>query len=350
MSDLERSYRRLLRAYPGFYRRERGLELLTTLLDAAEPERARPPFGEAAHLLWTGFWHRFVPPTRIGKLVGGFVTIWAAVVLSGAGALAVWGIANPEKPDLAAFSDELIGRPASDTYELPGDNLLDMAHAYPIAGRFQDFADEGWAGPRPAPMGQSRVYKQVADRPTDLADIYRHLTEMGWQTGTLSHGAVDSPADVNPRNGVFWASRQGVLLRVDRYGDKAGVTVSAYPIEPNGVLAGAIAGFVIGLIVVGQAMTWLAHRAVRTSRSTQRLVAALGLSALVASAVNTLDSVLSMVPDPSTASVLFAADYMYPLASQIADPLAFGVIGLALTCSLTTIAFARTSPLLRPVR
>ncbi|MFE9204819.1 hypothetical protein [Micromonospora sp. NPDC007230] len=341
MPDLERSYCRLLRAYPGFYRRERGLEILTTLLDAAEPGQVRPSRGEAAYLLVNGLRYRFVPPTWIGRLAAGLVAIWAAVVLSGAGALAVWGFANPQEPDLAAFSDDLAGRPASFTHELPGDNLLDMAYAYKTYGEFQDFAEEGWDGGRPAPMCQIRVYEQVAETPTVLADAYQHVTSAGWRTGALSQGGVNSP------NGVFWAHQDGVLLRVSAY-DKT-VTVSAYPIEPSGVLVGAVAGFVIGLILMWQGMTWMAHRVARTPRSTRRLILLLGLPALLACGVNTLDNVLSMVPDPNTASVLFVADYMYPLANQIANPLAVSVIALALIGSLTLIAGSARMNRLRPV-
>ncbi|GGM55494.1 hypothetical protein GCM10011608_45440 [Micromonospora sonchi] len=349
MPDLERSYRRLLCAYPGSYRRERGLEILTTLLDAAEPGQVRPSRGEAAYLLVNGLRYRFVPPTWIGRLAAGLVAIWAAVVLSGAGALAVWAFANPEEPDLAAFSDDLVGRPASFALELPGDDLLDMAYAYRTYGEFQDFAEEGWDGGRPAPMGQSRVYAQVTETPTVLADAYEHLTSAGWRTGALSQGGVDSQAGVHSPHGVFWAYQDGVLLRVSGYDNQTGVTVSAYPIEPSGVLAGAVAGFAIGLIVVWQGMTWMAHRVARTPMPIRRLILLLGLPALIACGVNTLDNVLSMVPDPDTASVLFAADYLYPLANQIANPLAVSVIALALIGSLSLIAGAARMSRLRPV-
>ncbi len=349
MPDLERSYRRLLWAYPGFYRRDRGPEILTTLLDAAEPGQVRPSRGEAAHLLVNGLRYRFVPPTWIGRLATGLVAIWAAVVLSGAGALAVWALANPAQPDLAAFSDDLIGRPASSAYELPGGNLLDMAYAYRTYGEFQDFAMEGWDGRRPAPMGQSRYYEQVTDTPTVLADARQHLANAGWRTGALSQGGADSQAAVNSAHGVFWASRDGMLLRVSGYDNQTGVTVGTYPIEPSGVLAGAITGFVIGLIGVWQAMTWMAHRIARTPLPTRRLILLLGLPALLACVVNTLDNVLSMVPNPDTASVLFAADYMYPLANQIANPLAVSVIALALIGSLSLIAGSARISRLRPV-
>jgi len=45
--QLERRYQRLLLAYPRRYRRARGGELLTTLLDAAPAGRRRPTWAEA---------------------------------------------------------------------------------------------------------------------------------------------------------------------------------------------------------------------------------------------------------------------------------------------------------------
>lgn len=49
--SLERHYRRLLSAYPGSYRRERGDEILATLLDMAAPDRRWPAPREVAGLL-----------------------------------------------------------------------------------------------------------------------------------------------------------------------------------------------------------------------------------------------------------------------------------------------------------
>ena len=179
MPELERSYRRLFCAYPGFYRRERGLEILTTLLDAAGPGQVRPPRGEAAYLLLIGLRCRFVPPTWIGKIAAGLVTIWAAVVLSGAGALAVSVFANPDQPDLAAFSDDLVGRQASSTYELPGDNLLDMAYTYKTYGEFQDFADAVRTGRQPVVSGEEGL------RTLEVVDAIYQSCRSGQTISTL---------------------------------------------------------------------------------------------------------------------------------------------------------------------
>lgn len=49
--SLERRYRRLLSAYPGSYQRERGDEILATLLDMSAPDRRWPAPREVAGLL-----------------------------------------------------------------------------------------------------------------------------------------------------------------------------------------------------------------------------------------------------------------------------------------------------------
>jgi hypothetical protein len=50
-SELERRYRRLLRAFPRGYRRHRGEEMLATLLDSAAPGQTRPTVTDTVDLL-----------------------------------------------------------------------------------------------------------------------------------------------------------------------------------------------------------------------------------------------------------------------------------------------------------
>jgi hypothetical protein len=60
---LVRRYRRLLLAYSGRYRRLHGAEMLTTILEMAEPARSRPSAGEAWHLIGSGVRQRFRLPS-----------------------------------------------------------------------------------------------------------------------------------------------------------------------------------------------------------------------------------------------------------------------------------------------
>jgi hypothetical protein len=330
-ASLERSYRRLLRAYPRYYRHERGTEILTTLLDASRPGQLRATRGEAVHLLLAGLRFRLAPPGWAGKVVAGVATVWMAVVLSGVGAYVAWALQSTngpdlDRPELTALSDALAGQGAS-WVDLPGNDPLDMAYTYPSRGEFQWFAVEGWDGARPVPLGHTRGYEGVSGAPTKLADAHQRLRDEGWQTGVTTG---PEPCACS----LFWAYRDGILLRMSSAvdtGPQATVVVGLYRTEPGGVPASAVAGFLTGLVVAWPVMAWLAQRFVRASRRSQVLIVLFGLPALVACVASTVDNVLSMVPDPDTDSVLFAADFMYPLANQVANPLAAGVTALGLT-------------------
>jgi hypothetical protein len=68
------------------------------------------------------------------------------------------------------------------------------------------------------------------------------------------------------------------------------------------------------------------------------LIVAFGPPVGYACLANTVDNVLSMVPDPQTQSFLLAADLMYPLANQVANPLAATVISLGLAAGIAITA------------
>lgn len=85
---LHRRYRRLLRAYPRWYRREREREMLTTLLDAAPPDRQYPTGREILDLIRQGIWCRLKLPRHPGYaivtvIVASF-TMLAGAALAGA--------------------------------------------------------------------------------------------------------------------------------------------------------------------------------------------------------------------------------------------------------------------------
>ncbi|GAA4967277.1 hypothetical protein [Actinoplanes utahensis] len=82
---LERHYRRLLLAYPRSYRRQHGTEIVTTLLEMAEPGRRRPAAGEAWHLLASGVQQRFRVPRRSLAVLA---AVLVAVTLGAFGAAA----------------------------------------------------------------------------------------------------------------------------------------------------------------------------------------------------------------------------------------------------------------------
>lgn len=78
MTPLERTCRLLLRAYPGWYRRERAEEMLGTLLEASPPGRRWPSFRDARGLVIGGLRVR-------GVVVWCLSMLWAGLGALGAG-------------------------------------------------------------------------------------------------------------------------------------------------------------------------------------------------------------------------------------------------------------------------
>ncbi|MEU5782039.1 hypothetical protein [Micromonospora lupini] len=91
MTDLERRYLRLLRAYPAEYRRSRGAEIVGTYLDLAAPGRRWPSPADAADLLRGGLRQRVRAAGAVDLMPG--VRLAAAVALLTATALAgMWTV------------------------------------------------------------------------------------------------------------------------------------------------------------------------------------------------------------------------------------------------------------------
>jgi hypothetical protein len=113
MSPLERSYRRLLLAYPGWHRRERGLEMLTTLLDAAESGRRRPAVADALDIIRGGLRCRLRPPRGLRpRAAAVLVALFAA--LAGSTIAARWSASTfaptPTESQAAAAAGIALGK------------------------------------------------------------------------------------------------------------------------------------------------------------------------------------------------------------------------------------------------
>ncbi|GIF95830.1 hypothetical protein [Catellatospora citrea] len=324
--QLERSYRRLLWAYPRFYRRERGLEILTTLLDAAKPGQVRATREDAAHLILSGLRFRLVPPGWAAKVAAGVATLWLATVLSGVGAYLAWGTSSADPrvlddPKVAALADALVGRPPTLVSSEDSD-LLVLTLNYRNR-MFYNLGTEALPGLKPAPADHHREYEFATTRGV-LDAAHRRLQADGWQTGVVTR----------PESGrdTFWATRDGLLLRMAEVRSTRGpssATVDIYPVEPRGVPAGALAGFAVGLLLAWPVMTSLARRCPPVSHQDRLLVVLFGLPALLACFANTLyDVVTLMMRDQG--SVLLAIDLVYPLANLVASPVAATMITVGL--------------------
>ncbi|MEU4567114.1 hypothetical protein [Micromonospora sp. NPDC023956] len=97
MNDLERRYRRLLRAYPPEYRRTRGDEIVGTYLDLAGPHDRRPSLADAADLLRGGLRQRLRAAGATDVLPG--VRLAATLALTAATVLAAgWFVRDLHPP------------------------------------------------------------------------------------------------------------------------------------------------------------------------------------------------------------------------------------------------------------
>src|SRR5690349_12700526 len=96
---LARRYRRWLLAYPRAYRRERGPEILATLLDAAGPSRSRPAAREAARLLRHGLGRRVGEFGRRAFVVAAFAAVLGGLSGIALGSWLSWRSVDPLAPD-----------------------------------------------------------------------------------------------------------------------------------------------------------------------------------------------------------------------------------------------------------
>lgn len=130
MDELERRYRRLMRAYPAGYRREREEEIVATLLDTAPPGRTRPSVADAADILVAGVRARF-GALGTGEASLGLRTA-APVALAVAAGMAVLGILRD--------SDATAGHPSPFRPAL----LVYLAWLLAVAGRIALPAVVAW--------------------------------------------------------------------------------------------------------------------------------------------------------------------------------------------------------------
>ncbi|WP_326563524.1 hypothetical protein [Micromonospora peucetia] len=97
MSELERRYHRLLRAYPADYRRARGAEIVGTYLDLAGPGRRWPSPADAADLLRGGLRQR-LRAAGAADLIPGVRLAAVLAFLTATALAAVWSVLELRPP------------------------------------------------------------------------------------------------------------------------------------------------------------------------------------------------------------------------------------------------------------
>jgi hypothetical protein len=345
---LLRGYRRLLWAYPRWYRRERGPELLTTLLDSAAPGQCRPTSADVRDLIAGGLRTRMRPPrTALARVVAVQVMLYVGVLGAAAGVLMSGYPGPPATAEAIAAATLAVPQPPRD---LPGPVVAcDMLCADPAPGddvtayrRTWDYTD----------------YVRVSYRPpvelvsTVVTEARRRLAAAGWQVtalriqndGFVSFEASNGRLDLVVTGQTALAGHESVNLAVAK----------SFPARAVAFLAGgAVAGLLSGWLLAA----WALHRFHRHRDLRRRMVLAVGapylflgtlfvlgivrmafVIAVAASAeARSLKSPLFLLPDP-------AAAVYWPMQALVA----LSAVAALVTCVVP--GRARPPAAARPVR
>ncbi|MEV6520562.1 hypothetical protein AB0M43_01305 [Longispora sp. NPDC051575] len=253
---LRRRYRRLLWAYPNWYRRERGLEILSTLLEGSRPGQRRPSFADALDIVGRGLRCRFRPPTGLQYV---FVTVVAVLFLGSAGAatLAMTYAATasvPSEREAVAAARLATGQtprnPAGPvvacTYFCPedwrpdGDQVVTFDDPFEENGGVDHVSVVFWT---PAHL-----------LPSTVDDARERLAADGWQ--------VDDLTIQEDGTRHFGADKDGLTVQVAAYHDSGGGPALHLRFERqlSDLTAVAVAGFVAGTVFGWTLTVWILQR------------------------------------------------------------------------------------------
>ena len=271
---LDRWYRWLLWAYPAWYRRERGQEMLTTLLDAARPGQRRPTRREVLDLAVQGVRCRLRLPRGLGYRI-------VALIVVPFGALAGWAIAGglaagmlaapPGEREAAEVAAAAVGQ---EPYNVPGP-----------AYRCPDYCNHQWRRGGDAVVvfddvpwrnnGLDHTTVVYWDRdlavPATIERARQWLAADGWSIDERQFPPGASGPFGAPVEG-FTGYRGGVAVHVHRQADAAPpLHLTFEPGRRPEALAAAAAGGAVGGLVAGWAtIAWVSQRYRRHHAGTLR--------------------------------------------------------------------------------
>jgi hypothetical protein len=322
-AELERRYRRLLRAYPVGYRRVHGDEILATLMDCAEPGRRRPGRADVVDIARGALRQWFRLPVGLTAPVA---AVLSALVLGAMGAAAGSWLAWETAADLPSDSVAL-----QTTETLAGARLT-----APKVDRH-----DGWR------VDWRTIRVTDNDGPGfpnwSLEAAQASLRSDGWTIGRGNEFTSTRIGDAgSPTVQTILATRDGHLLTVNAYTpvvpDGSGTTIATYITqatpggEPGAVLLGWLLGAVTGWLLTGWASYRLRSRAIWVRAA----AVALGLTALWSAVDPTTDLYLTLrhhtFADPGVP--------IYPsYGSVIVYP---QHVGMTLALAVTILALAAT--------
>ncbi|MCW6006669.1 hypothetical protein K1W54_19080 [Micromonospora sp. CPCC 205371] len=269
---MARRYRRLLLCYPRAYRRERGEELVATLLDAAPPTRTRPTARETANLIGHGL------RARLGRPTSRTVVAWAALaaVVCGLFTASVatriaWETSRPmpDRAEAAAIlADVLPGHEVdgihvpSGLFRIYGEPLRLTDVDLLLFGEGNEYALTATTASRngtpPVPLDQTAATAQ------------QRLRDGGWTVYPVTHndmyGCAGPPCDPTtiPQDTRLLAKRGDTVLEVNLYPHQAAdgtyLAVTLGRTTPAAVLPAASVAGLLGTIAGWFLFGWASRR------------------------------------------------------------------------------------------
>jgi hypothetical protein len=264
-SELASRYRRLLFLYPRSYRRHRGDEIVTTLVDAAPPHQTRPTRAEAMDLVAKGLRHRFRVIGWGARLAACVAAVFVAVAGAAAGGFLGWQSAPalPNDATVARLTD-----PVTTAGRVEGSRRWDFTFAgnpqFSSSWNSVLFGtDEYEAGQVSQGIYLPRMdtYAQATD---SLAAVRDRLQAANWSTSDTTSACCrqfgDFPGFVAYRDGL----RGEVTLLAqptDFKPDELMMYVALTRTTPGLVPALTVMGAVIGGLVGWLMIAWASRRA-----------------------------------------------------------------------------------------
>ncbi|MFI1995491.1 hypothetical protein [Actinoplanes sp. NPDC020271] len=272
---LERRYRWLLLAYSRRYRRRHGTEIVTTLLEMAGPDRARPSAAETWHLISSGIRQRFrLPSGRPLALVAAVLMtvtlgVFGAAAGSWAGQRTLTELPSPEvvrQIGVAALPDAAFG-PDYGIADQPGSAGYGHFTALPRA-----------QGPGPAPtwtVEQTRDGLAAAGWKITRFELHPLLAmKSPTDADPLAELSCCQPADPTPfelsispynhlrRYAIITAERNGLVVHATATdaigGDTSKAEVKSYSGGVDGKVFAARSTAYLPLVVAGALLGGLA--------------------------------------------------------------------------------------------
>lgn len=333
---LERWYRRLLWAYPIDYRRAHGEEILTMLMDSAEPGRRVPARADVVDLTRGAVrqWFR-LPIGRVPVVAAMLTAIVLGAMGAAAGSLLAWQTAAQLPSDTATMrlAETVAGAPLTAPDVVRHDGWHDELRGVSVANRNEQ-RFRGWT----VEAAQARLRAQ------------------GWTIGPADEDIVATYAfgKVSPLPGVdrtgpdevvrtFLATRDDFILSAHAHAVLApgsagsGVQIAVHPASPSWEPAAILVGWLLGATAGWILTAWAAYRLRHRAPLLRAGVLVLGLTALW-SAVDPIPGVYRTLgrlafTDPGVERIGAAYGSVVDRPEQVSATLAIGLLILTLAAT-----------------